>query len=149
MEEPALTIGLDINVEKTKYINTSRQQDAYTRTVDINGKVYQEVTDFKYLGSIITSGNNHERDIKARMAAGNRCYYALSKIMKSREISKSTKLKIYRTLIIPIVMYGCEGWTMSKHMEEALRVWKRNILRRVYGPKRDTNGWRIHTNKEL
>jgi hypothetical protein len=52
MEEPALTIGLDINLEKMKYRNTSRsrQQDAYTRTVDINGKVYQEVTDFKYMG---------------------------------------------------------------------------------------------------
>jgi hypothetical protein len=61
--------------------------------VDINGKVYQEVTDFKYLGSIITSDNNCERDIKARMAAENGNYYALTKIMKSREISKSTRLK--------------------------------------------------------
>jgi hypothetical protein len=52
MEEPALTIELHINVEKMKYINTSRssQQDTHTGTVDINGKVYQEVTDFKYLG---------------------------------------------------------------------------------------------------
>jgi hypothetical protein len=40
-------------------------------------------------------------------------------------------------------MYGCEGWTMSEHMDEDLRVWKRKILRKVYGPKRDTNGWRI------
>jgi hypothetical protein len=55
MEELALIIGLDINVGKTKYVNTSRsrQQDAYTRAVDIDGKVYPEVTDFKYLGSII------------------------------------------------------------------------------------------------
>jgi hypothetical protein len=109
MEGPALTIRLAINVEKAKYINTSRsrQQDAHTRTVDINGKVYQEVTDFKHLGSIITSENNCERDRKARMASGNRSYYALTKIVKSREISKSTKLKIYRTVIRPIVMYGC------------------------------------------
>jgi hypothetical protein len=132
----------------TTEVNLSRQQDANTRTVDINGKVYQEVTDFKYLRSIITSDNNCERDIKARMAAESRCYYALSKIIKSREISKSTKLKIYRT-IRPIVMYGCEGRTMSEHVEEALRGWERKILRRVYDPKRDTNGWRIRTNKEL
>jgi hypothetical protein len=101
------------------------------------------------LEAIITSDNNYERDIKARMAAGNQCYYTLSKIMKSREISKSTKLKIYRTLIRPIVMYVCEGWTMSEHIEVALRVWERKILRRVYNLKRDTNGWRIRTNKEL
>jgi hypothetical protein len=105
--------------------------------VDISGKVYQEVTDFKYLGSIITSDNNCDRYIKARMAAGNQSYYALTKLMKSRGISKSTKLKIYRTIIRPVVMYGCEGWTMSEHMEEALRVWERKILRRVCGPKTD------------
>jgi hypothetical protein len=126
VDELAFIIGLDINVGKTKYINTfrSRQQDAYTRAVDINGKVYPEVTDFKYLGSIITSDNNCDIYIKARMAAGNRSYYAMTKIMKSRDVSKSTKLKIYRTIISPTVKYGCEGWTMSEHMEEALRVWK-------------------------
>jgi hypothetical protein len=89
--------------------------------VDINGKIYQEVTDFKYLGSIITSDNNFERHIKARMAAGNQCSVQNNEVT---EISKSTKLKIYRTLIRPIVLYGCEGWTMSKHMEEALRQWR-------------------------
>jgi hypothetical protein len=103
--------------------------------VDISGKLYQEVTDFKYLGSIIASDNKRERDIKARMAAGNRSYYALTKIMKSREISTSTKLKICRTIIRPVVIYGCEGWTMSERMEEALRVWVRMILRKVYSHK--------------
>jgi hypothetical protein len=63
--------------------------------------------------------------------------------------TKSTKLKIYKTIMRPIFMHGCEVWTMSEHMEEALRVWERKILRRVYGPKRDTNGCRIHRNKEL
>jgi hypothetical protein len=83
---------------------------------------------------VITSDNNCERDIKAR----SQSYYALTKVMKSQEISESTKLKIYRTVIRPVVMYGCEGWTMSEHMEEALRAWERKILRKVYGPKRDT-----------
>jgi hypothetical protein len=55
--------------------------------VGIKGKVYQEVRDFKYLRSIITSDNNCERYIKARMVAGNRFYYALTKIVKLREIS--------------------------------------------------------------
>jgi hypothetical protein len=99
------------------------------------------------LGSIITSDNNCERDIKARMAAGN-WSYALTKIMKSREISKSIRLEIYR-IIRPIVMYGCDRWTVSERMEKALRVWERKILRKVYGPKRDTNGCGICTNKEL
>jgi hypothetical protein len=64
------------------------------------------------------------------MEAGNQSYYALTKIMKFREISKSTKLKIYR-IIRTIVMNACEGWTMSEHMEEDLRVWERKILRKI------------------
>jgi hypothetical protein len=117
--------------------------------VDIIRKVYQEVTDVKYLGSIITSDNNCERDTEVRMAAGNQCYYTLTKIMKSRAISTSIRLKIYRTIIRSIIMYGYEGWTISEHTEEALRVWDRKTLRKVYGPERDTSGWRIRTNKEL
>jgi hypothetical protein len=61
-----------------KYINTSKsvEQGAHTRTVsDVKVRVYHEVRDFKYLGSIITSDNNCERDMKARMTAGNRSYY--------------------------------------------------------------------------
>jgi hypothetical protein len=46
-------------------------------------------------------------------------------------------------------MYGYEGWTISEHIEEALRVWERKILRKVYGPKRDTDLWRSRTNVEL
>jgi hypothetical protein len=88
-------------------------------------------------------------DIKARMTAGNWSYYAVTKIIKSWETSKSNKLKIYRTIIRPLAMYGCEGWTMSEHMKEPLRVWERKFLRKVYGPKRDANGWRIRANKEL
>jgi hypothetical protein len=71
--------------------------------------------------------NNSERDIKARMAAGNETYYAMTKIMTSREISKSTKLEIYRRMISPIVMYGCEGWTMSGHMEESQSMGKKDF----------------------
>jgi hypothetical protein len=55
--------------------------------------------------------------------AGSRSYYALTKIMKS--------LKIYRTIIRPIVVCGCKRWAMSEHMEEALRVWEGKILRKV------------------
>jgi hypothetical protein len=61
--------------------------------------------------------DNCEADKKVRMAAGNQSYHAPTRIMKSQDISKSTKLKIYRTMIRPIVMYGCEGWSMSEHME--------------------------------
>jgi hypothetical protein len=63
-----------------------------------------------------------------------------TKIMKSGEISKSTKLKICRTIIRPIVVYGCEGWTMSEHMEEAVKSLGKKDFKEGIRPKRDTNG---------
>jgi hypothetical protein len=83
------------------------------------------------------------------MVAGNRFYYALTKIMKSWEISKSTKLGNIQNNNQTNSHVWLRGWTISEHMEEALRVWERKILRKVYGPKRDTNGRRIRTNKVL
>jgi hypothetical protein len=69
--------------------------------------------------------------------------------MKPRYISKETKLKMYTTVIKPIVLYGCETWAMTEQKKSPLKTWKRKILRNIYGPIKDQNGWRIRTNDEL
>jgi hypothetical protein len=84
---------------------------------------------------------------KARIAAGNWSYYALTKIMESREISKSTKLKIYRTVIRAIVMYGCDGLAVSKHMEEALKSMGKNDLKEGIWPEKGHN-WMENSYKQ-
>lgn len=115
----------------------------------INDPNYKEVDNVKYLGSLISSDNDCSKDVKERIAAGNRCFFALMKTMKTRYLSKHTKLQIYNTIIKPVVMYGCEAWVMTEKTKQQLERWERKILRKIYGPIKDKNGWRIRTNSEL
>jgi hypothetical protein len=66
-------------------------------------------------------------------------------------LSKNTKIKIYRTIILSVVLYGCETWSLTLREEHRLRVFENRVLRRIFGPKRDevTGEWRILYNEEL
>ena len=66
-------------------------------------------------------------------------------------LSKKLKIKIYRTMILPVVLYGCETWSLTLREEHRLRVFENGVLRRVFGPKRDevTGEWRKLHNEEL
>jgi hypothetical protein len=71
--------------------------------------------------------------------------------LSSRLLSKNLKIKIYRTIILPVVLYGCETWSLTLREERRLRVFENSVLRRVFGPKRDevTGEWRKLHNEEL
>ena len=88
-------------------------------------------------------------DFKTRNAAGNRCYDSILSIIKSRNISKAAKIKMYLTVIKPVVVYGCESWTHSKRMAKELLVWEKKILGRIYGPVKQDGICRSWTNMEL
>ena len=77
------------------------------------GKKYEKLESFKYLGAMITSLNDIETEIKSKIAVGNKCYYALGTILKRRSISQSIKIRLYKTIIRPVVTYGAETWTLS------------------------------------
>ena len=66
-------------------------------------------------------------------------------------LSKTLKIKIYRTIILPVVLYGCETWSLTLREERRLRVFENRVLKRVFGPKRDevTGEWRKLYNEEL
>jgi hypothetical protein len=71
--------------------------------------------------------------------------------LSSSFLSKNVKIKIYRTIILPVVLYGCETWSLALREESRLRVFENRVLRRIFGPKRDEVAWewrRLH-NKEL
>jgi hypothetical protein len=72
-------------------------------------------------------------------------------LLSSRLLSKHLKIKIYRTIILPVVLYGCETWSLTLREERRLRVYEVRVLRRVFGPKRDevTAEWRKLHNEEL
>jgi len=70
--------------------------------------------------------------------------------MKSRALKRSSKLKIYKRLIRPVVNYGCEAWTLATRDEQYLRIFERRILSKIFGPVQNEDGsWRIRMNHEL
>jgi hypothetical protein len=151
--DTAKRIGLEINTEKTEYLIMQRGElaDHVFPFLEVEQYKFQRVREFIYLGSILTEKNDELTEIKARLQSGNKCYYRLSNLLKTRMISKNLKIQLYRTLIRPVVMYGCEVWTLRKSEQNRLLIFERKILRRIFGPcKDDTTGeWRIRKNKEF
>jgi hypothetical protein len=72
-------------------------------------------------------------------------------LLSSRLLSKNVKVRIYKTTILPVVLYGCETWSLTLREEHKLRVFENRVLRRIFGPKRDglAGGWRKLHNEEL
>jgi len=95
------------------------------------------VEQFKYLGATLTNQNSIQEETKSRLKSGNACYHSVQNLLSSRLLSKHTKFKIYRTIILPIVLYGCETWSLILREERRLRVFENSMLRRIFGPKRD------------
>ena len=82
--------------------------------------------------------------------AGNSCYYSVQTFLSSRLLSKNLKIKIYKTVILPVVLYGCETRYLTWREECRLRVFENRILTRIFGLKRDESGeWRRLHNEEL
>ena len=76
-------------------------------------------------------------EIKSRLRSGNACYHLVQNLLSSRLLSKNLKIKIYRTIILPIALYGCETWSLTLWEERKLRVFENMVLRRTFVPWRD------------
>jgi hypothetical protein len=96
-----------------------------------------KVEEFKYLGTSLTNKNYIQEEFKSRLKLGNACYYSGQNLLSSSLLSKKLKIKIYRTIILPVVLYGCEIWSLTLRKERRLRVFENRVLRRVFRPKRD------------
>ena len=107
--------------------------------------------DFKYLGTTITDQDSIQEEIKSRLKLGNACYHSVQNLLSSRMLSKNLKIKIYRTIILSVVLYGCETWSLTLREKRGLRLFENRVLRRLFGPKRDevTGEWRKLHNEEL
>ena len=117
----------------------------------IDNSTFERVEEFKYLGTTLTNQNSIAEEIKSRLKSGNACYHSLQNLLSSRLLSKNLKIKIYRTVILPVVLYGCETWSLTLREERKLRLFENRVLRRIFGPTRDevTGEWRRLHNEEL
>jgi hypothetical protein len=95
------------------------------------------------LGTTVTNQNSIQEEIKSRLKSGNACYHSVQNLLSSSLLSKNVKIKIYRSVILPVVLYGCESWSFTLREECRLRVFENRVLRRIFGPKRDevTKEW--------
>jgi hypothetical protein len=93
--------------------------------------------------------NSIHEEIKSGLKSGNACCHSMQNLSSSSLLSKNVKVKIYRTIILPAVLHGCETWSLTLREECGLMVFKHRVLRRIHEPKRDkVTRWRRLYNKE-
>ena len=145
-------IGLEVSADKTKYMVMSRDQNAgRIHSVRIGNGTFDRVEEFKYLGTTLTNQNSIAEEIKNRLKSGNACYHAVQNLLFSRFLSKHLKIKVYKTIILPVVLYGCETWSLTLREERKLRVFENMVFRRIFGSGGDkvTGELRRLRNEEL
>ena len=91
--------------------------------IRIDSNYYEKTKSFKYLGSLVTNQNSIRYEINYSPIAGNSCYYSVQTLLSSRLLSKNLKIKLYKTIILPVVLYGCEAWSITLREERRLRVF--------------------------
>jgi len=130
LQQEAIQYGLEVNQNKTKYMRHSRvQTNVKNKEIEIEGIKIEEGNSAKYLGTIMNAENLIEEEIKERIGAGNRSFFAHKKIFQSKLITRKPKERLYHTVIRPVVVYGSECWVLTENIKEKLLVFERRLLR--------------------
>ena len=93
--------------------------------------------EFKPLGTTSPNQNYIQEEIKSRLKSGNACCHSVQNLLSSSLLYKNIKIKMYRTVILTVVLYGCETSLLTLREVCRLRVFENRVLRRIFGPKRD------------
>ena len=109
MKEESEKVGLKLNIQKTKIMTSGP-----ITTWEIDGETVEPVADFIFLGSKITADGECRHEIKRCLLLGRKVMTNLDSIFKSRDITLPTKVRLVKAMVFPVVMYGCESWTVKK-----------------------------------
>ena len=109
VKEESEKAGLKLNIQKTKIVASGP-----TTSWQIDGETVETVADFIFLGSKITADVDCSHEIKRHLLLGRKVMTNLDSIFKSRDIPLLTKVRLVRAMVFPVVMYGCESWTVKK-----------------------------------
>jgi hypothetical protein len=121
-------VGLEVNPEKTKYMLMSNSQNiGQKHSIQIANRCFEDedVAKFKYLGTTLTDQNCMHEEIKSRLNSENACYHSVQSLLSSRLFYRNVKVKIYKTIILPVVLYGCETWSITLTEKHRLRVFEK------------------------
>ena len=109
VKEESENVGLKLNIQKTKIMASSP-----ITSWQIDGKLVQTVDDLIFLGSKITADGDCSHEIKRHLLLGRKVMTNLDSILKSRDITLPTNVHLVKSMVFPVVMYGCESWTIKK-----------------------------------
>ena len=137
VKEESEKVGLKLNIQKTKIMAPGP-----ITLWEIDQETVETVSDFNFLGSKITAEGDCNHEIKRRLLLGRKVMTNLGSILKSRDITLPTKVRLVKAMIFPVVMYGCESWTVKKaeHRKiDASELWCWTRLLRVPWTARRSN----------
>jgi hypothetical protein len=106
---------------------------------------------FIYFGANITNSNSIDEEIMSRLNMGNVCYHLKQNLLSFSLLSKSMKIKTYRTVTLPVLLYGLKAWSLTMGQKHRLRVFENRVLKKIFGSKRNKvtgKSGRLH-NEEL
>ena len=129
VKEESEKVGLTLNIQKTKIMAS----DPLT-SWQIDGETVETVTEFAFLGSKITANGDFSHEIKRHLLVGRKVMTNLDSILKSRDITLPTKVRLDKAVVFPVVVYGCESWTIKKaecQRYDAFELWCWRKLLRV------------------
>ena len=137
MKEESEKVGLELNIQKTKIMASGP-----ITSWEIDGETVGTVSDFIFWGSKITADGDCSDEMKRRLLLGRKVMTNLDRILKSRDIALSTKVCLVKAMVFPVVMYGCESWTIEKaecRRIDAFELWCWRRLLRVPWTARRSN----------
>ena len=108
VKEESEKASLKLNIQKTKIMASGP-----TTSWQIDGETVETVADFIFLGSKITADGDHSHEIKRRLLLGRKVFTNLDSIFKNRDITLPTKVRLVKAMVFPVIMYGCESWTIK------------------------------------
>ena len=137
VKEESEKVGLKLNIQKTKIMASGP-----ITSWEIDGETVETVSDFIFLGSKVTGDSVCSHEIKRRLLLVRKVMTNLKSILKSRDITLPTKVHLVKTMVFPVVTYGCESWTMKKaecQKTDAFELWYWRRLFRVPWTARRSN----------
>jgi hypothetical protein len=134
-----------VNETKTKYMHLTRNKKTI-HELKIGEYKFEGISRFTYLGAVLTEKNSIIAEINERIKKGNATYYTNRKLFTSKLLTRNIKLRLYLTLIRPVLTYGAETWAATESELQKLLIFEGKILRKIYCPVKDQDNWRIRTN---
>jgi hypothetical protein len=114
----------------------SRHQNAgQNNDIKIADRFFENVSQLRYFGTTVTNQNSKQEEIKRGLNSGKACCHSAQNLCFSRLLSKNIKIRVYKTIILPVVLHGCETWSLTLKEERRLRMFENRMQRRIFVPK--------------